>query len=68
MIKDEVEPIGGFIGDAFILPAFLGSQALTALIFIMVPFVGELRSQLFGTLSVWHLRQGASSTPAIRKG
>jgi putative ABC transport system ATP-binding protein len=36
MIKDEVEPIGGFIGDAFIQPVFLGTQALTALLFIMV--------------------------------
>jgi putative ABC transport system ATP-binding protein len=36
IIKDEVEPIGGFIGDAFITPVFLGTQALTALIFIMV--------------------------------
>jgi len=35
MVKDEVEPIGGFIGDAFIQPAFLGTQALTALIFII---------------------------------
>ncbi|MCL4768213.1 MAG: ABC transporter ATP-binding protein [Hyphomicrobiaceae bacterium] len=35
MVKDEVEPIGGFIGDAFIQPAFLGTQALTALIFIV---------------------------------
>jgi putative ABC transport system ATP-binding protein len=36
MIKDEVEPLGGFIGDAYITPAFLGGQALTALYFIMV--------------------------------
>jgi putative ABC transport system ATP-binding protein len=36
MIKDEVDPIGGFIGDAFIQPAFLLSQAGTALVFIMV--------------------------------
>lgn len=36
MIKDEVEPIGGFIGDAFVQPAMLGSQALTALAFIMI--------------------------------
>jgi putative ABC transport system ATP-binding protein len=36
MIKDEVEPLGGFIGDSFIAPAFLGGQALTAMIFIMV--------------------------------
>ena len=36
IIKDEVEPIGGFIGDAFITPVFLGLQALTALLFILV--------------------------------
>ncbi len=36
MLKDEVEPLGGFIGDAIVTPFFLGGQALTALIFIMV--------------------------------
>jgi putative ABC transport system ATP-binding protein len=36
IIKDEVEPIGAFAGDAFVLPAFLIMQALTALVFIMV--------------------------------
>ncbi|MEN3930005.1 ABC transporter ATP-binding protein/permease [Microvirga sp. W0021] len=36
IIKDEVEPIGGFIGDAFILPMFLGAQAATALMFIIL--------------------------------
>ena len=35
MVKDEVEPLGGFIGDAFISPAFLGGQALTAMVFIL---------------------------------
>jgi putative ABC transport system ATP-binding protein len=35
IIKDEVEPIGGFIGDAFITPVFLSMQAMTALFFIM---------------------------------
>ncbi len=35
MVKDEVEPLGGFIGDAFVQPAFLGGQALTALVFIL---------------------------------
>jgi putative ABC transport system ATP-binding protein len=34
MIKDEVEPLGGFIGDAFIQPAMLAGQAITALYFI----------------------------------
>ena len=36
MVKDEVEPLGGFIGDAFVLPAMLGGQAVTAMIFILV--------------------------------
>ena len=36
MVKDEVEPLGGFIGDAFVQPALLGGQAATALIFIVV--------------------------------
>ncbi|MBL0373648.1 ATP-binding cassette domain-containing protein [Rhizobium sp. KVB221] len=35
MVKDEVEPLGGFTGDAFVSPALLGGQALTALIFII---------------------------------
>ncbi|AMJ61735.1 cyclic nucleotide-binding domain-containing protein [Bosea sp. PAMC 26642] len=36
IIKDEVEPIGGFVGDAFVQPVFLGGQALTALVFILL--------------------------------
>ena len=36
MVKDEVEPLGGFIGDAFVQPMLLGGQALTAMIFILV--------------------------------
>ncbi|MFQ6018022.1 MAG: ATP-binding cassette domain-containing protein [Kiloniellaceae bacterium] len=39
MVKDEVEPLGGFIGDAFVSPVFLGGQALTAMVFIMVQSV-----------------------------
>ncbi len=35
MIKDEVEPFGEFIGDAFVQPVYLGGQALVAFIFIM---------------------------------
>jgi putative ABC transport system ATP-binding protein len=34
MIKDELEPIGGFIGDAFVTPVYLISQVLTAIVFI----------------------------------
>jgi putative ABC transport system ATP-binding protein len=39
MINNEVEPIGVFIGDAFVQPAFLGTQALTALVYILVQSV-----------------------------
>jgi putative ABC transport system ATP-binding protein len=35
MIKDEVEPLGGFIGEALITPLFLGGQAATAMFFIL---------------------------------
>ncbi|MDR7039604.1 putative ABC transport system ATP-binding protein [Methylobacterium sp. BE186] len=36
IIRDEVEPIGAFIGDAIISPVFLGTQAATALTFILL--------------------------------
>lgn len=36
MVKEEVEPIGGFMGDAFVQPLLLGGQALTAIIFILI--------------------------------
>jgi putative ABC transport system ATP-binding protein len=36
MVTSEVEPLGGFIGDAYAQPFFLGGQALTALLFIIV--------------------------------
>lgn len=35
-IKDEVEPLGGFVGEALATPLFLGGQALTAAAFIML--------------------------------
>jgi len=35
MIKDEVEPLGGFVGESIITPLYLGGQALTALLFIL---------------------------------
>ncbi|MGL6210806.1 MAG: ABC transporter transmembrane domain-containing protein, partial [Paracoccaceae bacterium] len=36
MVKDEVEPLGGFTGDAFVAPFLLGGQAATALLFIFL--------------------------------
>lgn len=42
MIKDEVDPIGGFIGEAYVTPADLIGTALTALYFLFTQsvFVG----------------------------
>ncbi len=39
MIKDEVEPLGQFIGDTFVQPVFLGGQAATAMFFILTQSV-----------------------------
>jgi putative ABC transport system ATP-binding protein len=39
MIKDEVEPLGGFVGESMITPLFLAGEALTALFFIMYQHV-----------------------------
>lgn len=39
MIKDEVDPLGGFVGEAIITPLYLGGQALTALFFILFQHV-----------------------------
>ena len=36
MVKDEVEPMGGFTSEAFVQPALLTGRALTALGFIFV--------------------------------
>ncbi len=36
MIVSEVEPLGGFIGDALALPAFQGGTLLTILVFMFV--------------------------------
>ena len=39
MIKDEVEPLGGFVGESLITPLFLAGEALTAMVFIMLQHV-----------------------------
>lgn len=46
MVKDEVEPLGGFVGEAFATPAYLGGQALTAVVFIL------LQNVLLGMVAV----------------
>ena len=54
MIKDEVEPLGGFIGDAFVQPAFLGLQAATSLFFIILQnfWLGILAAFMVGIQGV----------------
>ncbi len=39
MIKDEVEPLGGFVGESMITPLFLAGEALTAMFFILYQHV-----------------------------
>jgi len=39
MIKDEVEPLGGFVGESMIAPLFLAGEALTAVFFILYQHV-----------------------------
>jgi putative ABC transport system ATP-binding protein len=60
MIKDEVEPLGGFIGDAFVAPAFLGGQAITALAFILA------QSWWLGTITVVILLAQGIIIPRLR--
>ena len=61
MVKDEVEPLGGFIGDAFVAPMFLGGQALTAIVFIM------LQNWLLGIVVIVLLAVQMAIVPRLRK-
>jgi len=61
MVKDEVEPLGGFIGDAFVQPMFLGGQALTAILFIM------LQSWLLGIIVIVVLAVQMAIVPRLRR-
>ena len=61
MIKDEVEPMGQFIGDAFAMPLFEGGQAATALIFIF------LQDFYLGVLTIVIVVFQAWLIPLLRK-
>ena len=61
ILKDEVEPIGGFVGDAFVQPLFLGGQALTALLFIV------LQSPQLGMIAVLILFIQLAVIPKLRR-
>ena len=58
MVKDEVEPLGGFIGDAFVQPAYLLSQAVTAMVFIL------MQSITLGLDRRRHRRRAGRADPA----
>jgi len=61
LIKDEVEPLGGFIGDAYIMPVLLGAQALTAALFIL------LQSVWLGAIAVAIVIVQALIVPRLRR-
>jgi putative ABC transport system ATP-binding protein len=61
MVKDEVEPLGGFIGDAIVLPVFLSLQAATAMLFIM------LQSFWLGLIALGIVAGQAFVVAAMRK-
>lgn len=61
MVKDEVEPIGGFTGDAFVQPALLGGQALTALAFIFT------QNMWLGLITAFMVSIQALLIPRMRK-
>lgn len=49
MITAETEPLGGFIGDSFALPAFQGGTLLTILVFMFIqdPILGTAAISLY---------------------
>ena len=49
MVTSEVEPLGGFIGDSFSLPAFQGGTLLTivAFMFVQDPILGAAAISLY---------------------
>ena len=61
MVKDEVEPLGGFVGEAFATPVYLGGLALTAVLFIM------LQNWLLGLVAVGVVLIQAFLIPFLRK-
>ena len=60
-IKDEVEPLDEFFGDAFSIPVFLGAQALTGLLFLF------LQSTMFGIITLAIVLFQAWIIPRLRR-
>lgn len=49
MVTSEVEQLGGFIGDAFVLPIFQGGQLVTTIVFMFIqdPVLGAAAVALY---------------------
>ena len=54
MIKDEVEPLGGFVGESVIAPTFFALEALTAMFFILYQhvYLGMIAIGVVGTQAI----------------
>lgn len=61
MVKDEVEPLGGFIGDAYVQPLYMGGQALTAILFIVAQHIW------LGLMAIIMVAIQASIIPKLRR-
>ncbi len=61
MVKDEVEPFGEFIGDAFVQPVYLGGQAFVAFTFIL------LQSFWLGMIAVAIIALQVTIIPWLRR-
>jgi putative ABC transport system ATP-binding protein len=61
MVKDEVEPLGGFIGEAFVTPVFLMGQALTVMAFILTQNI------MLGMIALGIVGLQASVIPRLRR-
>ncbi len=61
VIKDEVEPLGLFFGDAFSIPVFLGAQAITGMTFLF------LQNTLFGVITLGIVLFQAWLIPLLRR-
>ena len=66
MINAEVEPLGGFIAEAFALPAFQGGTLVTILVFMFMqdPIMGLAAIALYPIPDVRHSQTAAPGEPA----
>ncbi len=66
MVTSEVEQLGGFIGDAFVLPIFQGGQLVTTIFFMFIqdPGAGRRRGRALSDPGLSHPEAAAQGEPA----